>query len=59
MRVTCEKCKKATYAGCGRHVEQVLGDVPRDERCDCRAKAGTKGDTEATTPSLMRRIFGL
>jgi len=23
------------FAGCGMHVEEVLGDVPKDERCQC------------------------
>ncbi len=35
QRVTCPKCKKATFAGCGRHVEQVLQGVPKEERCAC------------------------
>ncbi|MER6335167.1 hypothetical protein ACF09H_41030 [Streptomyces sp. NPDC014983] len=34
-RVTCSTCGKATYAGCGNHVEQVLAGVPRSRRCDC------------------------
>jgi len=34
-RVTCDKCGKPTFAGCGLHVEQVLGDVPKAERCQC------------------------
>jgi hypothetical protein len=35
-RVQCDKCKKPTYAGCGAHVEAVLRDVPKAERCGCR-----------------------
>ncbi len=35
-RVQCRHCGKPGYAGCGAHVEQVLGDVPRDKRCRCR-----------------------
>ena len=35
-RVTCEKCGKPTFAGCGAHVEAVLGDVPKEARCRCR-----------------------
>jgi len=27
-RVECRKCGRPTFAGCGAHVEQVLGDVP-------------------------------
>jgi hypothetical protein len=29
----CRKCGKTGWAGCGRHVEQVLAGVPRDQRC--------------------------
>lgn len=38
-RVTCRKCGKPSFSGCGAHVEQVLGDVPRDQRCKCREEA--------------------
>jgi hypothetical protein len=34
-RVTCRACGKATYAGCGRHVDAVLRGVPEDQRCRC------------------------
>jgi hypothetical protein len=34
-RVTCRRCGKATYAGCGQHVESVLRGVPDRERCTC------------------------
>ena len=27
QRVTCKSCGKPTYAGCGRHIEAVLGDA--------------------------------
>ncbi|HEX4868824.1 MAG TPA: hypothetical protein VFV32_14535 [Acidimicrobiales bacterium] len=36
-RVTCPTCNRPTYAGCGAHVEQVLGDVPPADRCRCGA----------------------
>jgi hypothetical protein len=56
-RVQCEKCSKPTYAGCGMHIEQVLGDVAVEDRCHCREQpndpsAGNKA------PSIMRRILG-
>ena len=35
-RKNCYKCGRPTFAGCGRHVELVLGDVPPDERCKCQ-----------------------
>ena len=47
-RVECARCKKPTFAGCGAHVEQVLRDVPRAERCRCHeARSVTP---EAATP---------
>lgn len=60
-RVECSKCGRPTYAGCGAHVEQVLGGVPPAERCRCReekqksheAKVGTK-----EPPSWLRSLFG-
>ena len=33
--MTCSTCGKASWAGCGAHVEQVLGDVPEADRCHC------------------------
>lgn len=50
-RVTCEKCGKPTFAGCGAHIEQVLGDVPKGERCKCReAKAVTSSPSTTAAP---------
>jgi hypothetical protein len=34
-RVTCSQCGKPTFAGCGAHIEQVLGNVPPAQRCKC------------------------
>ncbi len=45
-RIECRTCGKPTFAGCGAHVEQVLGDVPRDQRCKCR-EARSGQDTAA------------
>lgn len=35
QRVACAKCNKATFTGCGKHVEQVLRGVPKEQRCAC------------------------
>jgi hypothetical protein len=56
QRVTCRKCGKPTYAGCGQHVEQVLGDVPVSNRCHCREQARS---ADSTKSSLLKRLFGL
>jgi hypothetical protein len=34
-RVTCSKCGKPTWSGCGAHVDQALAGVPKDQRCQC------------------------
>jgi len=44
-RIQCEHCGKPSFAGCGMHIEQVLGDVPAADRCRCQeeAAAGAQG----------------
>jgi hypothetical protein len=41
-RIDCATCQKPSYAGCGRHIESVLGDVPVADRCKCRETAPPK-----------------
>ena len=43
-RVVCEECGKPGFAGCGKHVEQVLGDVPVAERCGCHGTPSAKSE---------------
>lgn len=31
--VTCRKCGRTTWAGCGQHVDEVLRQVPPADRC--------------------------
>lgn len=50
---TCRTCGKASYAGCGQHVEQVLAGVPQHKRCSCSANAGSAGNG-----SVLSRLFG-
>ncbi|WP_169515261.1 hypothetical protein [Gordonia shandongensis] len=33
--VTCSACGKTTWDGCGEHVDQVMDQVPADQRCTC------------------------
>ena len=35
QKVRCRSCGKTTWAGCGRHKDSVLADVPQNERCQC------------------------
>lgn len=59
-RIDCRKCGRPTYAGCGMHVEQVLGDVPRAQRCHCRDEKATPSSGPGGTGlrSLVRALFG-
>jgi hypothetical protein len=50
-KVTCKECGRPDWAGCGAHVEQVLGDVPAAERCQ-----GHGG--EAAGAGFFSRLLG-
>jgi hypothetical protein len=50
-RVTCRNCDKATYAGCGQHVDQVLRGIPASQRCRCPRDL-------ARPRSVLSRLFG-
>lgn len=56
-QVKCATCGKPTWAGCGRHIEQALANVPPAERCKCReVRRDPKGTPEAPVP--RRGLFG-
>jgi hypothetical protein len=60
QRATCPSCQKPTFAGCGRHVEQVLGNVPVDQRCKCREEdADGQQASGGDASSMIKRMFGL
>ncbi|MGH1504084.1 MAG: hypothetical protein ACRBI6_11050 [Acidimicrobiales bacterium] len=42
-RTTCDTCGKPGWAGCGAHVEQVLGDVAPEDRCQCTSDTAGGG----------------
>ena len=33
--VRCEKCGKATWEGCGEHIEEALAPYSDAEKCKC------------------------
>ena len=51
---TCYSCGKATFAGCGMHVEAVLGHVPAEARCTCHEQV----QAPAPEPRTSRSAFG-
>lgn len=42
-KTTCKKCGKATWRGCGNHIEQALAGVPKNQRCSCAQTSATPG----------------
>ncbi len=55
QRVTCRTCKKATYRGCGQHVEQVLAGgagVATVQLCTGAEPGGVCGG--AVVPPVLR-----
>jgi hypothetical protein len=59
-RVECPKCGRPTYAGCGAHVEQVLGNVPPAARCRCREERATSAEApdDKGGRSWLRSLLG-
>lgn len=57
---TCKKCGKTTWAGCGNHVDQVMRNVPKGERCTCSANTGKQavGAQPAGGSSWLGKLFG-
>jgi hypothetical protein len=48
QRTTCRKCGKASWRGCGNHVDQVMRGIPQSQRCQ-----GHAGE-----PGMFARFFG-
>ena len=36
-RVTCRKCGKFTWSGCGNHVQMVMAGIPKSDQCQGHA----------------------
>lgn len=54
--VNCKNCNKTTWAGCGNHVDAVMANVSRADRCSCDRNA-----PKNTTPApggFFARLFG-
>jgi hypothetical protein len=58
-RVECKKCGKPSWAGCGAHIEQVLGNVPVADRCRCDEIRVQNRPPKAAAPrSWLSRLLG-
>jgi hypothetical protein len=50
-QVTCRKCGKATWAGCGQHVDMVMRGIPKSARCEGHAN-------DPKEPGFLAKLFG-
>ena len=57
-RVDCKKCGKPSWAGCGAHVEQVLGNIPAADRCHCRESQAKSTSKRPPAGSWLTRLLG-
>ena len=55
-KVICRECGKPSWAGCGAHIESVLGDVPKADRCRC--DEATLVPNSAPKKSFLSSLFG-
>jgi hypothetical protein len=51
---SCRQCGKTTWAGCGKHAEQVMARVPADRRCDCAPATGSAPDARRSWNPFRR-----
>ena len=51
QKVTCRKCGKATWSGCGQHVDQVMRGIPKSQQCQGHAN-------DPKEPGFFARLFG-
>jgi hypothetical protein len=49
-QVMCRKCGKATWSGCGQHIEDALRGVPKSQRC--------QGHESEPSTGIFKRLFG-
>ena len=49
----CKNCGKTTWAGCGKHVDQVMANVKPAQRCP-----GHPRDTNVGGGPFLSRLFG-
>jgi len=52
---TCSQCGRATFAGCGAHVKEVLGGIPASRRCRC--DSGRPLRAESPLVAWLKRVF--
>ena len=44
--VTCNRCGKTTWDGCGEHVDEVMGSVPKPQQCVCDSSPASATESQ-------------
>lgn len=53
QKVTCRKCGKATWSGCGQHVDSVMRGIPKSQQCQ-----GHANEPKPAKSGFFSKIFG-
>lgn len=53
--VSCPRCGKTGWGGCGQHVDAVMRAVPAADRCTCSPDEPPATDRRSALRSLFRR----
>jgi hypothetical protein len=53
-KVTCKKCGKPTWSGCGEHIEEALQGIPKNQRCAC----GKSAQSKSSGANFFTRLLG-
>lgn len=53
--VKCRSCGKSTWAGCGNHVQEVMRNIPKSDRCTCDRNAPKPKPENA---GWLAKLFG-
>lgn len=52
--LTCPRCAKTTWGGCGEHVDSVMATVPAAQQCTCAPAPAPQTGT-GHLAALLRR----
>lgn len=55
--VTCNVCKKTTWAGCGQHVQSVKQTVPAADWCNGKHTAAQVEAARTSGGGFFARLF--
>ncbi|CAO3588095.1 unnamed protein product [Absidia cylindrospora] len=47
-RITCNKCEKFTWTGCGLHIQSALAGLTEEEKCQCNKQEEASESKGAT-----------